>query len=77
MMLCNKYPKMTLPRNQNCRNNNWRNESLEAAETFDKKKYKNAKKISDYWKRTEELMQGNETKSEIEFVQVLVQNLLR
>ena len=34
--------------------NNRRNESLEAAEAFDKKaKKQNSRKITDYWKRTE------------------------
>ena len=38
--------------------NNRRNESLEAAEAFDKKtKKQKRKKITDYQKRTEELMQ--------------------
>ena len=48
--------------------NNRRNESLEAAEAFDKKaKKEKRKKITDYWKRTAELMQANKTKSVIEF----------
>ena len=47
--------------------NNRRNESLEAAEAFDKKvKKQKRKKITDYWKVTEELMQDNKTKSVIE-----------
>ena len=52
--------------------NNRRNESLEAAEAFDKKaKKQKHKKITDYWKGTDELMKDNKTKSVIEF-QVLV-----
>ena len=48
--------------------NNRRNESLEAAEAFDKKtKRQKRKKITDYYKRTEELMQYNKTKTVIEF----------
>ena len=48
--------------------NNRRNESLKDAEAFDKKtKKQKCKKITDYWKRTEELMQDNKTKSVIEF----------
>ena len=43
--------------------NNRRNESLETAEAFDKK----TKKITDYWRRAEELMQNNKTKSMIQF----------
>ena len=51
---------------------NTRNESLEAAEAFDKKaKKQKHKKIIDYWNRTEELMQVNKAKSVIE-LQVLV-----
>ena len=50
---------------------NTRNESLEAAEAFDKKaKKQKHKKITDYWKGTDELMK-DKTKSVIEF-QVLV-----
>ena len=52
--------------------NNRRNESLEAAEAFDKKaKKQKHKKITDYWKGTDELIKDNKTKSVIEF-QVLV-----
>ena len=40
-----------------------RNESLETAEAFNKKK----QKITDYWKKTEGLIQDNKTKSVIEF----------
>ena len=48
--------------------NNRRNGRLEAAEAFDKKtKKQQRKKITDYWKRTEELMQDNNTKSVMEF----------
>ena len=43
--------------------NNRRNESLEAAEAFDKK----TKKITDYWRRAEESIQNNKTKSMIQF----------
>ena len=43
--------------------NNNRIESLEAAEAFDKKTRKQKrKKITDDWKKTEELMQNNKTK---------------
>ena len=45
-----------------------KNESLEAAEAFDKKtKKQKRKKIADYWKRTEELMRDNKAKNVIEF----------
>ena len=48
--------------------NNRRNERLEAAEAFHKKaKKQQRKKVTDYWKKTEELMQDNKTKSVIEF----------
>ena len=48
--------------------NNRRNESLEAAEAFDKKTKKQKRKsITDYCKKTEELMQDYKTKSVIEF----------
>ena len=48
--------------------NNRRNESLEGEEAFDKETKKQKRKIiTDYWKRTEELMQENKTKSVIEF----------
>ena len=48
--------------------NNRRNESFEDAEAFDKKTRKQKRKIiTDYQKRTEELMQDNKTKSVIEF----------
>ena len=47
--------------------NNRRNESLEAAEAFDKKTKKQKRKsITDYCKKTEELMQDYKTKSVIE-----------
>ena len=48
--------------------NNRRNKSLEVVEAFDKKtKRQKREKITDYWEKTEELMQNNETKSMIEF----------
>ena len=48
--------------------NNRRNESLEAAQIFDKKTKKQKRKnIADHWKRTEELMSDNKTKSVIIF----------
>ena len=51
---------------------NTRNESLEAAEAFDKKaKKQKHKNITDYRKGTDELIKDNKTKSVIEF-QVLV-----
>ena len=51
---------------------NTRNESLEAAEAFDKKaKKQKHKKITDYWKGTDKLIKDNKTKNVIEF-QVLV-----
>ena len=47
---------------------NNRTESLEAPEAFDKKtKKQKRKKITDDWKKTEELMQNNKTKSVMEF----------
>ena len=48
--------------------NNRRDQSLETAEAFDKKgERQKRKKITNYWKKTEELMQSNKKESMIEF----------
>ena len=67
MTLCNPFREIKMAELSNTRN-----ESLEAAEAFDKKaKKQKHKKITDYWKGTDELIKDNKTKSVIEF-QVLV-----
>ena len=68
MTLCNEIQGRPFREIKMAELNNRRNESLGAAEAFDKKtKKQKRKKITDYWKRTEELMQDNKTKSVIEF----------
>ena len=68
MTLCNEIQGQPFREIKMAELNNRRNESLGAAEAFDKKtKKQKRKKITDYWKRTEELMQDNKSKSVIEF----------